>query len=57
MIGRNEREPPQIVTITPQQAMEMLEHNMCNRPLNDQHVHRLARQIVTGKWKFGTSIR
>ena len=33
-------------------AMELLEYNGLNRPLNDQHVHRIARQIETGKWKF-----
>jgi hypothetical protein len=29
-----------------------LEHNKLNRPLNDPHVQRIARQIVAGKWKF-----
>ena len=32
--------------------MEMLEHNTLNRPLNDQHVKRIANQILEGKWKF-----
>jgi len=58
MNGRNEREAPQIVTISPQQAMEMLEYNTLNRPLSEQHVHRLAGQIVAGKWRFnGDSIK
>jgi len=38
------------VTITPEMAVEMLEANKHNRPLSDQHVKRLTRQIVEGKW-------
>jgi hypothetical protein len=30
----------------------LLEHNTLNRPLNDQHVKRIANQIITGKWRF-----
>lgn len=33
-------------------AMKLLDHNTLNRPLNDQHVQRLARQIKGGKWRF-----
>jgi hypothetical protein len=33
-------------------AMEMLERNSLNRPLNDQHVKRISKQIIEGKWKF-----
>jgi hypothetical protein len=44
--------PPKIITITPEMAMQLLEGNGENRPLNDQHVHRLARQIMDGKWRF-----
>jgi hypothetical protein len=33
-------------------AMEMLERNTLNRPLNDQHVKRISKQIIDGKWKF-----
>ncbi len=40
------------VTITPDMAMAMLERNKLNRPLNDQHVKRIARQITAGHWKF-----
>jgi hypothetical protein len=29
-----------------------LEHNTLNRPLSDQHVKRIADQILTGKWRF-----
>lgn len=43
---------PHIVTLTPQDAMLMLESNSSNRPLNDQHVRRIARQIIDGKWRF-----
>lgn len=42
----------EIVTVTPEMAVEILERNVLNRPLNDQHVHRIARQITEGKWKF-----
>jgi hypothetical protein len=38
------------VTITPELAVEMLEANKHNRPLSDQHVKRLSRQIIEGKW-------
>lgn len=51
MRGQQNNEP-EIVTISPAMAMQLLEFNTLNRPLNDQHVHRLARQIVTGQWKF-----
>lgn len=40
------------VVLTPEMAMELLEHNTLNRPLTDQHVKRLAQQIIDGKWKF-----
>lgn len=43
---------PEIITLTPDKAMELLEHNTLNRPLNDQHVQRIARQIIADKWKF-----
>lgn len=41
-----------IITITPEKAMQLLERNNINRPLNDQHVKRIARQITDGKWRF-----
>jgi hypothetical protein len=44
--------PPEIVTLTPERATELLEHNTINRPLLDQHVRRIAGQIMTGKWRF-----
>lgn len=40
------------VLLTPEMAMSMLEYNKLNRPLNDQHVKRIAGQIVNGKWRF-----
>ncbi len=40
------------ITLTPELATELLEHNKINRPLNDQHVHRISGQIASGKWKF-----
>lgn len=39
-------------TITPQIATSLLENNTINRPLSDAHVHRIARQITGGHWKF-----
>lgn len=39
-------------TLTPERAMELLEFNKLNRPLRQQHVQRIASQIVEGKWKF-----
>lgn len=32
--------------------MRMLEYNTLNRPLNEQHVKRIAAQIIAGKWRF-----
>lgn len=46
------REKPKIVTVTPEDATRMLEFNQLNRPLNDQHVRRIAAQIKSGKWRF-----
>lgn len=43
---------PQLVTITPELATQLLERNNVNRPLSDMHVQRLANQIRSGKWKF-----
>lgn len=40
------------ITLTPELATELLDHNQLNRPLRDQHVQRIARQIVDGKWRF-----
>ena len=46
------------VLLSPELAMELLEHNKHNRPVRDQHVKRIADQIITGKWKFnGDTIR
>lgn len=33
-------------------ATELLERNGLNRPLGEQHVSRIARQIKNGKWRF-----
>lgn len=46
------------VMMTPAWATDLLNMNRLNRPLNDQHVKRLANQILTGKWRFnGDSIK
>ena len=52
--GKFEREnnSPQIVMLTPEMAVQMLEHNTLNRPLSDHHVQRIARQIALDKWRF-----
>lgn len=42
----------EIVSITPEMAMQLLELNTYNRPLSDVHVKRIARQIKEGKWRF-----
>jgi hypothetical protein len=52
MNGRNEREAPQIVMVTPELAVSLLEANQNNRPLNHQHVDRIASEITGGRWKF-----
>jgi hypothetical protein len=52
MNGLTLRQNPTVVILTPERAMELLELNTHNRPLNDQHVKRLAKQIIEGKWKF-----
>jgi hypothetical protein len=46
------RDNPKVTMIAPEDAMQMLEMNGANRPLNDQHVKRIARQIADGKWRF-----
>ncbi len=38
--------------LTPEKAIELLEHNSLNRPLNDGHVRRIAQQIKDGKWRY-----
>lgn len=38
--------------LTPEMATQLLEHNTHNRPIQDQHVKRIAGQIVAGKWKY-----
>lgn len=42
----------EIVTVTPEMAMNLLECNTLNRPLSDSHVKRIANQIIDGKWRF-----
>lgn len=43
---------PQKILLTPQRATELLERNMLNRPLSDQHTQRIARQIIDGRWRY-----
>lgn len=51
-LPRKSNNAPEIITLTPELATSLLEHNNLNRPLNDQHMQRIARQITDGKWKF-----
>lgn len=41
-----------VVSITPEMAQKLLEHNNHNRPVNDRHVGRIVNQIKSGKWIF-----
>lgn len=43
---------PRVVTLTVEDASYLLEANKANRPLNQQHVNRIAAQIRDGKWRF-----
>lgn len=53
MSGANSNsENPRRITLTPEWAAQLLEHNTLNRPLNQQHVNRIVAQILAGKWKF-----
>lgn len=53
-VVKMQRKPsqPELVTVTPDLAVSLLEHNTYNRPLSNVHVQRIARQIIDGKWKF-----
>lgn len=42
----------ELVLMTPDMAMDLLQHNTLNRPLSDGHMQRIARQISEGKWQF-----
>jgi hypothetical protein len=44
-----------LMEITPQIAASFLEKNTSNRPLNNKHVKRLAREIEMGRWKLNGS--
>jgi len=43
---------PRKILLTPEMATQYLEYNTHNRPLNEQHVKRIAAQIIAGKWRF-----
>jgi len=40
------------VTITPDMAVEILELNKINRPLRQEAINRIARQITAGRWRY-----
>lgn len=52
MRGQSNHDVPEIVMVTPEMAMQLLDANENNRPLNQAHVNRISRQITEGKWKF-----
>lgn len=55
---RRKSDKLEVITLTPARATELLEHNTMNRPIGDQHVKRIAQQIIDGKWMFnGDSIK
>ncbi len=41
-----------IMDVTPEKALEWLEGNTHNRPVNEAHVRRLARDIQAGRWRL-----
>lgn len=42
----------EIIKVTPEMAMELLESNTMNRPIQQNNVKRIVRQITSGKWRF-----
>jgi hypothetical protein len=44
-----------LMTITPEMAASFLQKNTSNRPLNQKHVKRLAREMEMGRWKLNGS--
>lgn len=40
------------IIITPEMAVEMLDANRLNRPLDQNTINRIVRQITKGLWKF-----
>lgn len=41
-----------VISLTPALAVDLLERNKINRPLNQAHVERIAREITKGRWQF-----
>lgn len=52
MSGRKPNETYHRTTITPETAVKLLESNKHNRPISQQHVQEIARQISDGDWRF-----
>lgn len=42
----------ELIEVTPEMAMQLLDHNQQNRPLRQRHVQRIAGQILEGKWQY-----
>ncbi len=46
------KEPYHVMDVTPDKALKWLEGNTHNRPVNEAHVRRLARDILAGRWRL-----
>ena len=44
---------PKIITVTPEMAMGLLDHNELNRPLSDKHVQRISRRTSVAHFDCG----
>jgi len=51
-LTRRKSDKIDIIMLTPEKAVELLDRNKMNRPLADTHVQRIAKQILDGKWMF-----
>ena len=52
MVNKPIKRRHELEVITPERALELLELNTLNRPLDQRHIERIATQIKTGKWQF-----
>jgi len=47
------RDPYNVVlNVSPDMALKWLEGNTHNRPINQAHVNRLAKEITAGRWQL-----
>ena len=52
MLGPHSKQPLEKIMLPPEMARQMLERNTINRPLNQPHVNRIARQIRGKLWRY-----